>query len=71
MAQKENATNNEHDEAVDQELSTGPSLLGSHSDSQKGHLQLQKQEGRKGWYVIHTYSGYEDQVADSLRQRAE
>ncbi|HOR57494.1 MAG TPA: transcription termination/antitermination protein NusG [bacterium] len=29
----------------------------------------QKQEGKRGWYVIHTYSGYEDQVADSLRQR--
>ena len=25
-------------------------------------------QGRR-WYVIHTYSGYEDQVADSLRQR--
>jgi transcription termination/antitermination protein NusG len=23
------------------------------------------------WYVIHTYSGYEDQVADSLKQRIE
>ncbi len=30
-----------------------------------------KQEGRKGWYVIHTYSGYEDQVAESLKQRVE
>lgn len=30
-----------------------------------------KQEGKKGWYVIHTYSGYEDQVAQSLRQRIE
>lgn len=29
----------------------------------------QKQEGKRGWYVIHTYSGYEDQVADSLKQR--
>jgi len=28
-----------------------------------------KQEGKRGWYVIHTYSGYEDQVAESLRQR--
>ncbi len=34
-------------------------------------LNLQKQEGRRGWYVIHTYAGYEDQVADSLHQRAE
>lgn len=25
----------------------------------------------KNWYVIHTYSGYEDQVADQLRQRIE
>lgn len=32
-------------------------------------LKTQKQEGKKGWYVIHTYTGYEDQVADSLRQR--
>ncbi len=23
----------------------------------------------QAWYVIHTYSGYEDQVADNLRQR--
>ncbi len=26
---------------------------------------------RRKWYVIHTYSGYEDQVAESLRQRIE
>ena len=30
-----------------------------------------KQAGQQGWYVIHTYSGYEDQVADSLKQRIE
>ena len=23
----------------------------------------------KNWFVIHTYSGYEDQVAEALRQR--
>ena len=28
-----------------------------------------KQSGERNWYVIHTYSGYEEQVADSLRQR--
>ena len=31
--------------------------------------KVHKQEGRRGWYVIHTYSGYEDQVAENLRQR--
>jgi transcriptional antiterminator NusG len=28
-----------------------------------------KQLGERGWFVIHTYAGYEDQVADSLKQR--
>ena len=28
------------------------------------------QRGRR-WYVIHTYSGYEENVAENLRQRIE
>lgn len=32
---------------------------------------LQKQTGQRGWYVVHTYAGFEDQVAESVRQRAE
>ncbi|TSC94041.1 MAG: transcription antitermination factor [Parcubacteria group bacterium Licking1014_1] len=28
-------------------------------------------EQERGWYVIHTYSGYEDAVAKSLKQRIE
>src|SRR3989339_1057358 len=31
----------------------------------------QKQSGERNWYVIHTYSGYEDQVAENIRQRVE
>lgn len=31
----------------------------------------QKQTGERGWYVIHTYSGYEDQVTENLKQRIE
>ncbi|MBI3495632.1 transcription termination/antitermination protein NusG [Candidatus Berkelbacteria bacterium] len=30
-----------------------------------------KQTGDRNWYVIHTYSGYEDQVSENLRQRIE
>ena len=30
-----------------------------------------KQSGERNWYVIHTYSGYEEQVSDSLKQRIE
>ncbi len=34
-------------------------------------LLTQKQTGKRGWYVIHTYSGYEEQVAENLKQRIE
>lgn len=34
-------------------------------------LKTQKQSGERGWYVIHTYSGYEEQVAENLKQRVE
>jgi transcriptional antiterminator NusG len=34
-------------------------------------LKAQKQLGKRGWYVIHTYAGYEEQVADNLKQRIE
>jgi len=40
------------------------------SESEKTKRSI-KQEGKRGWYVIHTYSGYEDQVAESLKQRIE
>lgn len=29
-----------------------------------------KVKGEKAWYVIHTYSGYEEQVAESIKERA-
>jgi transcriptional antiterminator NusG len=32
--------------------------------------QERRQSGEAGWYVIHTYAGYEDQVAENLKQRA-
>lgn len=28
-----------------------------------------RQTGANGWYVIHTYAGYEEQVAENLKQR--
>ena len=36
-------------------------------------VRMPKQEltQQKNWYVLHTYSGYEDAVAKSLRQRIE
>lgn len=32
---------------------------------------MSDQEIKSQWYVIHTYAGYEDQVADQLKQRIE
>ncbi|MBU6389383.1 transcription termination/antitermination protein NusG [Patescibacteria group bacterium] len=43
-------------------------------DESKGRVinrSTGKQSGERNWYVIHTYSGYEDQVAQNLRQRIE
>src|SRR5688500_8234369 len=33
--------------------------------------KLLKQSGERGWYVIHTNAGYEEQVSDNLKQRIE
>lgn len=33
--------------------------------------KLTKQSGERGWYAVHTNTGYEDQVAENLRQRIE
>lgn len=41
------------------------------SEPSSTHFLTLKQSGERNWYVIHTYSGYEEQVADSLRQRIE
>ena len=46
----------------------------SHNEEVKDHAVSRstgKQSGERNWYVIHTYSGYEDQVAQNLRQRIE
>lgn len=32
---------------------------------------MTKDTSQQAWYVIHTYSGYEDQVADNLRHRVD
>jgi transcription termination/antitermination protein NusG len=34
-------------------------------------MSRQQVTGEKHWYVLHTYSGYEDSVAHNLRQRIE
>jgi transcriptional antiterminator NusG len=55
------------EEKTIEEEKTEPS---TESGNRKKFLTL-KQTGERSWYVIHTYSGYEEQVADSLKQRIE
>ncbi len=37
--------------------------------SRFGLDKTSKQTGDRGWYIIHTYAGYEEQVAESMKQR--
>ncbi|AKM81881.1 TPA: transcription termination/antitermination protein NusG [Candidatus Berkelbacteria bacterium] len=41
------------------------------AEADEEEIKTQKQTGERGWYVIHTYSGYEEQVSDQLKQRIE
>lgn len=34
-------------------------------------MSVKRYDASKQWYAIHTYSGYEEKVAESIRQRAE
>ena len=34
-------------------------------------MSAKRYDSAKHWYAIHTYSGYEEKVAESIRQRAE
>ena len=34
-------------------------------------MSKNRYDSTRQWYAIHTYSGYEEKVADSIRQRAE
>lgn len=39
------------------------------NDNEANESADKRQSGQAGWYVIHTYAGYEDQVAENLKQR--
>jgi transcriptional antiterminator NusG len=46
--------------------------MSEESSTNRGFLARStgKQSGDRNWYVIHTYAGYEDQVALNIQQRA-
>jgi len=55
----------------DKEAKTDKATDLDQPEEAKKKLLTLKQTGERNWYVIHTYSGYEEQVADSLKQRIE
>ncbi len=55
---------------AEENLTIRQKALEKEEEEQK-NLKTQKQTGQRGWYVIHTYSGYEEQVAENLKQRIE
>ena len=59
------------DEVPEPEITPEEEEVKEKPNEPKRKLLTLKQSGERNWYVIHTYSGYEEQVADSLKQRIE
>lgn len=57
------------DEVVDKKIEKDKDDLKDEENQRE--FRLLKQTGERGWYVIHSYAGYEDQVAENLKQRIE
>ncbi len=53
------------------EVTTGDIVAPAKNAIKEKKFLTLKQTGEQNWYVIHTYSGYEEQVSESLKQRIE
>jgi len=65
-----------HDEASEQvadpePAETGPGEAAAGDGSSEAPAEMAPLDESKNWYIIHTYSGFEQKVADSLRSRAQ
>ncbi len=47
------------------------SLLAGREESEEGLAEGEESEGRRNWFVIHSYSGYENKVKKNLEHRIE
>ena len=54
----------------DSQLNQPEAAIQDKTESKFAH-SVGKQAGQRNWYAIHTYAGYEEQVAESLNQRIE
>lgn len=65
---EEKETNNQTTEEIKPEAIEG---AGKRASLGKVLTEDKERDTNPQWYVIHTYSGYEDQVAESLKQRVD
>jgi transcriptional antiterminator NusG len=73
MPDIDNSHNEEPEEPVGEDL-IGDQMVGDESSSElvaAEPVPASAVEDTKHWYIIHTYSGFERKVAESLRTRAE
>ena len=56
---------------ADEQQQPAEEIVEEAKNGDKVALDALNDAGPGNWYVLHTYSGYEDAVADSLRQRIE
>jgi transcriptional antiterminator NusG len=56
---------------ADEQQQPAEEIVEEAKNGDKATLDALNDAGPGNWYVLHTYSGYEDAVADSLRQRIE
>jgi len=56
---------------ADEQQQPAEEIVEETKNGDKVALDALNDAGPGNWYVLHTYSGYEDAVADSLRQRIE
>ena len=48
-----------------------PETAGASAEGEAGEAPLYDESSPKKWFIIHTYSGFEQKVAESLRSRAQ
>jgi len=76
MDQDQNLNDKSDHEMLEQALASGEKITPPETQEVKvdtpNIIQVSETENKKArWYVVHTYSGHENKVAETLKQRAE
>ena len=61
----------EETETIPEEIEATEHVSEAQTEPAEAAPDVQPADSSKNWYIIHTYSGFEQKVADSLRSRAQ